>query len=77
MTEDENGQVRLIKSDRERIIDLVTTLIGLGVLYYSTNPEPFQRAWERVQAWGHAWYHRVSVWEALQAIRSLPETDES
>ena len=44
MTEDENGQVRLIKSDRERIIDLVTTLIGLGVLYYSTNPEPFQRA---------------------------------
>jgi hypothetical protein len=66
----------LVKSDREQIIDLVTTVIGLTVLAYSTNPEPFQRAWERVQSWGHAWYYRVSVWEALQAIRSLPETDK-
>lgn len=75
--EKKNERVRLVKSDREQIIDLITTLAGLTVLAYSTHPEPFQAAWERVQAWGHAWYHRVSVWEALAAIRSLPETDES
>jgi hypothetical protein len=75
MTDQEH--VKLVKSDREQIIDLATTVIGLVVLYYATNPEPFQRGWDRVKAWGYAWVHRVSVWEALQAIRSLPETDES
>jgi hypothetical protein len=77
VTTEKKEPVKLVKSDREQIIDLVTTLVGLAILAYSTHPEPFQAAWERVQAWGHAWYHRVTVWEALQAIRSLPETDES
>jgi hypothetical protein len=68
--------IRLVKSDREQIIDLATALIGLGVMYYTINPEPFQQAWNRVRAWGYAWNHRISVAEALTAIRSLPETDE-
>jgi DNA-binding IclR family transcriptional regulator len=74
MTEEQ--PVKLVKSDREQIIDLLTTAVGLVVLAYTTNPEPFQRAWDRVRAWGYAWHHRISVLEALQAIRSLPETDE-
>jgi hypothetical protein len=73
----EKEQVKLVKSDREQIIDLLTALGGLAFLWYSTHPDSVQAAWEHVQAWGHAWVHRVSVWEALQAIRSLPETDES
>jgi hypothetical protein len=69
--------VQFVKSDREQIFDLLTALGGLGFLYYSTHPEQVQAAWEHVRAWGYAWMHRISVWEALQAIRSLPETDES
>ena len=60
----------------EKIIDLVATLVGLGILAFTQNPDPFIRVGERVRAWGFAWNHRISVWEALNAIRSLPETDE-
>lgn len=78
MTErNDKERVRLVKSDKEQIVDLVTTLAGVIILAYNLNPDPFQRALDRVHAWGYAWMHRVSVWEALQAIRSLPETDES
>jgi len=68
--------VRIVKSDREQIFDALTAIAGLLVLAYTTNPEPFQRAAERVHAWAYAWNHRISVWEALNAIRSLPETGE-
>jgi len=68
--------VRIVKSDRDQILDLIATLVGLGILAFTTNPDPFVRAYERVRAWGYAWNHRVSVWEAINAIRSLPETDE-
>jgi len=73
----EQSHIKLVKSDREQIMDLLTTIAGLTVLAFAVNPEPFQRAWDHVHSWGYAWVHRVSVWEALQAIRSLPETDES
>jgi len=69
-------RVRVVKSDIDQIIDLVTALVGLGVLWYTQNPEPFERAAEKVHAFAYAWVHRMSVWEARQAIRSLPETDE-
>ena len=68
--------VRVVKSDKEQIIDLFTALGGLAFLYYSLHPEAVQSGWDHVRAWGHAWVHRISVWEALQAIRSLPETDD-
>ena len=70
-------EIRIVKSDREQITELVATLIGLAVLAYTSNPGWFESAWDRVRAWAYAWNHRISVWEALQAIRSLPETDES
>lgn len=69
-------RVRVVKSDIDQIIDLVTALVGLGVLWYTQNPEPFEHAAAKIHAFGYAWVHRVSVWEARQAIRSLPEIDE-
>jgi len=69
-------RITLIQSDPERIIDLVTTLIGLGVLYYAMNPDPFDRFFDKCRNFVHGWVYRVSVWEAMQAIRSLPETEE-
>jgi len=70
------NEVRIVKSDREQITELIATLIGLAVLAYTSNPGLFERGWERVCAWAYAWNHRVSVWEAINAIRSLPETGE-
>jgi len=75
MSDEEPAKV--IRSDAQQLVDLVTALIGLGLVLYTQNPEPFERAWEHVRSWGYAWMHRISVWEARQAIRSLPETDES
>ena len=70
-------KVVLAKSDRERLIDLSTTLVGLAVLAYLLHPDPFDRAFEKVQAVCYSWAHRVSIWDALRAIRSLPETEDS
>lgn len=69
-------RVILEKSDKEQIFDLLTTAMGLAVLAYMTHPDPFDKVIERLRAYAHAWFHRVSVWEAIQAIRSLPETEE-
>jgi len=69
-------QITIVHSDRDQILDLATTLIGLAVLYYTINPDPFDRFVDKCRAFVHGWIHRVSVWEARQAIRSLPETDE-
>ena len=72
-----SDEVKLVKSDREQIIDLATTLVGLAILIYTLNPEPFDELAERIKARFHGWLHRVSIWEARQAIRSLPEIDPS
>jgi hypothetical protein len=64
------------KSDTEQIIDLATTVVGLAILAYTLDPDPFDRVLDVFRAKVHSLFHRLSVWEARQAIRSLPETDE-
>lgn len=63
------------KSDVQQIVDLATTIIGLLVLAYTLNPEPFDNLRDRLLARAERWLHRASVWDAIRAIRSLPETD--
>jgi hypothetical protein len=75
MTEQQYITVRS-KSDAEQIVDLVTTIVGLVVLAYTLDPEPFDYVLNTCRARVHSWFHRLSVWEARQAIRSLPETEE-
>lgn len=65
------------KSDTEQIIDLVTTIVGLAILAYTLDPEPFDRILTALKRRANKWFHRVSVWQAIQDIRSLPETDET
>lgn len=69
--------IAVTKSDGERVADLMSTLVGLGVLIYMLHPEPFDRFFDAVRARVEAVAHRMSVWNAIQAIRSLPDTDES
>jgi len=64
------------KSDRNSAIDVGTTLVGLLVFAYTMNPEPFDRLAEAIRTKINAIFHRISVWEAISAIRSLPETDK-
>lgn len=67
--------IKLVRSDREQVIDLVSSLVGLAILYYTLNPEPFDTALDKIRAWGRRVLYRWSVYEALTEIRSLPETD--
>lgn len=54
----------------------VTELATYGVtLYFATNPGKWDELKEIVADRWRQLVHRVSVWQAVQAIRELPETD--
>lgn len=72
----EQQKVTLVKSNGEHLTDLAVMVVGLAALVYTLDPEPFDHIVSRVRARVHRWLYKVSVWEAQQAIRSLPETDE-
>lgn len=72
----ETTTVTLVKSDKEQFVDLLTSLVALGLVYYIANPSAFDPVIGRIKTIADRAIHRVSVWQARQAIRSLPETDE-
>ena len=63
------------KSDAERIADLVVSLVGLGILAYTLNPTPFDHAVEWLRVRVERMQHRISIWDTLNSIRTLPETE--
>lgn len=74
---DDAREIKLIKSDRQLAADVVTSLVGLAVMYYVLNPNAVEDARAWVNRRINALAHRMSVWSATMSIRSLPETDET
>jgi hypothetical protein len=69
-------QIKLVKSDKEMATNVAITLVYLAAILYMMNPQiqtVVNGHVERVRAFIR---HRISIWNAQEAIRSLPETDE-
>lgn len=72
---DTTQTIQLVKSDRELIVDLIATGVAVLVLYVAMNPHALDAARLVARRRWQGFLYRVSVWNARQAIRSLPETD--
>lgn len=72
----EEIHIRVSKNDSAKIADLISSLVGIGIVYYTVNPEPFDRVFDFLKGYVNRALHRVSVWQSIQAIRSLPETEK-
>ena len=71
----ETQELRLVKSKHETASDFVVIAIYAVAVYYMLVPGAFERHREVLQQFGEKCLYRVSVWQARQAIQSLPETD--
>lgn len=72
----EYQEIRMVKSDREIVVDIATSLIGLAITYYVLNPSAVDDLKQWVNRQVDRLAHKLSVWSTRQSIRSLPETDE-
>jgi hypothetical protein len=69
-------KVIVVKTDRDRVLEAVSILVGWGVAYWVLHPE----LGEAIKDWTHRRMerlrHKASVWQAKREIQNLPETDE-
>lgn len=79
MTEEKeihNHHIRVVKSSRETVAESVVMLIMAGGLYLAMNPEVADEINRTVNRWKATVIHRLSVWQTLISIRSLPQRDK-
>lgn len=69
-------KIQLVRGRGAVVGDVATALIFIALTYYSFNPDALERHLTSVQKRCDLFIHRMSVWQAFQAIRDLPETDE-
>ena len=67
-------QIQLVKSDRQLTIELLTTFATLAVIYCALNPGLMRDVNQWVDVRVSKLRHRISIWAAREAIKSLPET---
>lgn len=72
---DKTQELRLVRSQRDTLISLGVSVGSLVLLYYLTDSAAWERHTATVHNWWHDARHQVSIWQAIQAIRNLPETD--
>ena len=70
------NELRLVQSKRETVTSALAAIAYTAALYYVLNPEAFDRHREALSAFYEKCIHRISVRQARQAIRTLPETPE-
>ena len=73
----ETQKVTLVKSDRDRGIEVLSILVGWAAAYYVLHPEIGSQIHDWWTAHTKAFGHRLSVWRTREDIRNLPETDDN
>ena len=76
MTDEEVRQIRIVKSDNDKIAGATAAVVWLLFLYYWSNPTAFDKVVSYVRARWQRWQYLVSVWQAQRAIETLPETND-
>lgn len=51
--------------------------LSVAFLWFVSHPEQLDELTEKLQAWFDQTRYRASVWQALRAIRNLPERPEN
>lgn len=69
-------KLRLEKSGTEQVLNAVVGIASIAIMYYSLHPSVAEEHLDRVRGFCQKILHRISVAEAITAIRSLPETPE-
>lgn len=70
----ETVRLRLERSRTENTVNGIATLVSVALVYYSLHPAKAQEHADRIRTFCQTWIHRISVAQAIAAIRSLPET---
>lgn len=70
-------KIQLLKSKQDAMIDLVSLGILTGIVYFTFNPDKYDRVTSAISARIRALEHWLSVAQAKMSIRSLPETDDN
>lgn len=73
MTEPQKFQ--LMKSKRDAIVDTVSLLVFVSMVYFVMNPEKYDRMTDALNQRIGKLEHWLSVVQTKLSIRSLPETD--
>jgi hypothetical protein len=51
--------------------------VGYAITYYALHPGKFDEHRDLVRVQVGRWAHKMSIWQAVASIRSLPETPET
>lgn len=72
----ETVKLRLERSGPETAINAVVAIASTVMVYYSLHPDVAERHSEQVKVFCQKFLYRLSVGQAISAIRSLPETPD-
>ena len=67
-------EIKMVTSRREAVVDTITGIASLAAAYYMLHPTTLDQHMEIARSYWERICSKVSVWQALGAIRSLPET---
>lgn len=76
MTQSKQQEVTLVTRNSNKVIQALEFLVYAGVVWYMFRPDDLDRVTEQFDSWRSRLAHRLAVWNALDAIEELPETDE-
>lgn len=69
-------RIELVKSSRDTMIDVAITVVVGAWLYYTFNPEAFNRLKDSTHDRFLNLVELYAAWQAHRDIQNLPETDD-